>query len=296
MGEIARTLESSSLIQQYSLEEESHTSNSGNQYKNQRPLDLSTSEEFIRVAAAIQELVVSSRGQITLGQSFYNLNPLRTIGRGATFSVKALKNRNERLPLHRRIEPGFNELCDGVVYKRLRRFPVASFAERSRQLRMVMLELKALGHPPLVQHENIVKLKGVGFEPDFYGGEDPWPVLLVELADQETLADLQQNTTLSAELKFHLSLDVALGLQAVHNNSIVHGDVKTENVLLFTHDSRQYIAKIGDFGCSILGGNVADYLPRGTFPWQAPEILANQSLTFVDIIKCDMYVTPINLA
>jgi len=50
------------------------------------------------------------------------------------------------------------------------------------------------------------------------------------------------------------ALDVARGLCCLHENNIIHGDLKPHNVLLQNKpfvDSRGFIAKIADFGLSI---------------------------------------------
>ena len=53
---------------------------------------------------------------------------------------------------------------------------------------------------------------------------------------------------------------------------IIHGDIKPANVLVFENDSKEYVAKVADFGYSTwLGGaNDAVLMPR-TPHWTAPE-------------------------
>ena len=53
---------------------------------------------------------------------------------------------------------------------------------------------------------------------------------------------------------------------------IVHGDVKPENILIFRNREGKLIAKLADFGCSVLGTN-RDQLVRlpKSEPWFAPE-------------------------
>lgn len=246
----------------------------------------SVNDDFITVVAQISSVVLSTRGGISLEQTQQYLNGLDTLGQGATFNVKAVKRMGGRqLPW----EASSAEFREDLVYKRLRRFPPVSAAQRAQQLQSIILEIQVLSYPPLREHENIVNLVGLGFEPCFYGSPDPWPVLLLERAQYGTLADLQQrNQSLSTQAKLELSLDIAFGLYAIHQNGIVHGDVKSENILIFQHDEREYVAKVADFGFAMLSERTCAVRPQGTFPWQAPEVLSRQYLSTGDMALGDV--------
>lgn len=98
--------------------------------------------------------------------------------------------------------------------------------DAQKLLDSVALELCVLSHHPLAMHENIVDLYGIQWDLD----EDQriWPVLVVEEAQFGTLASLQRNTpSLDYSTKLELSLDIALGLEAIHACGIVHSDVST---------------------------------------------------------------------
>jgi serine/threonine protein kinase len=53
-----------------------------------------------------------------------------------------------------------------------------------------------------------------------------------------------------------LALDVASGLECLHRCSVLHGDVKPDNILLFprtgSDESGSYMAKLTDFGNAIV--------------------------------------------
>lgn len=68
------------------------------------------------------------------------------------------------------------------------------------------------------------------------------------------------------------------GLGALHELGIVHGDVKTENVLVERRDDR-YIAKVIDLGLAQLAtglGDSADELISGTPFYMAPEVIRGE--------------------
>jgi len=78
------------------------------------------------------------------------------------------------------------------------------------------------------------------------------------------------------QLRLHLLADVAGGLAYLHAYSIIHADVKPDNVLLSA--SSPPAAKLADFGCSVLrreGTKTRDTLigERGTLVYMDPRLL-----------------------
>ena len=74
-------------------------------------------------------------------------------------------------------------------------------------------------------------------------------------------------------MKFELIFDVASGLQALHYNDIVHNDIKSSNIVLFSSpkEKKQIIAKISDFGCSVLLASKATKSAAATLLFAPPE-------------------------
>lgn len=133
-----------------------------------------------------------------------------------------------------------------------------------------------LTHPPLRNHPNIIGFLQLIWEPDPDHIDHAWPVIMLEHAEHGTLADFQEtypDTTYA--LKKQLSLDVGKGLLALHACGIVHGDLKSENVLICDPDSAdgKVAAKLAGFGCAVadLEPSETMKLPAFTFPWNAPE-------------------------
>ena len=91
-----------------------------------------------------------------------------------------------------------------------------------------------------------------------------------------------QNISSKSILKWYL--DICNGMVHLHNLDIMHGDLRTDNILLAyssTNHGHHPIAKIADFGISISFYNYAGYRLQGpNFPWrwQAYEIIAKGRL------------------
>ncbi|KAL9094148.1 MAG: hypothetical protein Q9165_003563 [Trypethelium subeluteriae] len=153
--------------------------------------------------------------------------------------------------------------------------------ERSRALfDEVMRELRVLTHPQLHYHSSIVSALAYGWTVDAFSG--PRPYLVVEYSDYGTLCHYLKKQSHSLDDRRELMLDVAAGIQSLHENRILHGDIKTENVLVFDANEpsghgdtwRSQVAKLADFGHAILDtegkGQNLHYL--GTTIYNAPEV------------------------
>ena len=70
----------------------------------------------------------------------------------------------------------------------------------------------------------------------------------------------------------NISFQILNGLNYLHENNIIHRDIKLENIL---YDSKNNIAKIGDFGLSRqFDYDLNDqYTDVGTYPYKPPELL-----------------------
>ncbi|EPE33286.1 Protein kinase-like (PK-like) [Glarea lozoyensis ATCC 20868] len=151
-------------------------------------------------------------------------------------------------------------------------------------------ELRVLLHPQLRKCEHIISIFGLDFQEDYDDSTLAWPVLLMEYAEYGTFDTLQEDIHMDVELCRVLLLDVARGIRALHQCNIVHGDVKSENVLICRHQQRKYTARLSDFGLSVVNPDVSKIdhrLPGETFLWGAPE--SDQPLTVEGLFQTDVF-------
>ncbi|KAG1747995.1 kinase-like protein, partial [Suillus paluster] len=154
----------------------------------------------------------------------------------------------------------------------------------------VRRELKVWGR---LKHDSILPLWGVAND---FG---PYPAMICPWADNGALTGFleRQQDILSYRDRFSLLNDIALGLQYLHKQSIVHGDLTGSNVLIYG-DGRACLA---DFGLStiiweFIGTSYFTSSIKGNIRWAAAELFevpedddddeaASASLS----IECDIY-------
>jgi serine/threonine protein kinase len=108
---------------------------------------------------------------------------------------------------------------------------------------------------------------------------------------QGTLEDALQSLRSygSGIRKSQLSLDIALGLEALHSCNLVHGDIKPSNIIIQAHSSPRVVAKLSDFNGT---GHTSSYgkgsrYSFGTPTWQPPEVVCKED--HIDWQIADVY-------
>ena len=191
-----------------------------------------------------------------------------------------------------------------LAYKR---FHVTHDFSLDLAYKALICELLVLEHPVLKNNPCIQDIKGVCWDVQSLEGV-PYrvmPVLVFKRAEHGSLMDY-----LSPEIplpqRLSLCSDIGKAIESMHSlgknpfypeeglkaylgdAEIVHGDIKPDNILVFTEDGGVR-AKVNDFGFSCFGSSPGDkvYLYR-TLGWAAPEI-RDTTMTVEDAKKTDIY-------
>ncbi|KAF2014052.1 hypothetical protein BU24DRAFT_452817 [Aaosphaeria arxii CBS 175.79] len=184
-------------------------------------------------------------------------------------------------------------VVNDAVYKRLNR--TASRGAWLDFMKDVVVTHHMTYHVPNAHKRNIVQLVALGWErvlDDVIGEPTLAPVIALEYASYGTLQDLYYSSEFlsSYSKKVQILADVADGLQALHYSNIVHGDVKPANILICKDKNGGVIAKLSDFGLSVIdpsAGPEYQRMPGGTAEYLAPE--AHREIPREHLIHTDVY-------
>jgi putative nucleotidyltransferase with HDIG domain len=147
-------------------------------------------------------------------------------------------------------------LDEGVALKVLR----PEIAEDPEMTRRFQSEIKLARR---VTHRNVCRIHE-------YGQDGPLAYISMELISGSDLKEVVRvQGGLMADGAFDVALEIAAGLQAIHDVGIIHRDLKTQNILI---DSRGLV-RLLDFGIAKEGGSqlTATGMIVGTPEYMSPE-------------------------
>ncbi|XP_068804740.1 myosin-IIIb [Struthio camelus] len=143
----------------------------------------------------------------------------------------------------------------------------------------------------LPNHPNVVKFYGMFYKADQYVGGQLW--LVLELCNGGSVTELVKGLLkcgqrLDEAIISYILCGALLGLQHLHNNRIIHRDVKGNNILLTTEGG----VKLVDFGVSaqLTSTRLRRNTSVGTPFWMAPEVIAcEQQYDYSYDARCDVW-------
>ncbi|CAM0910717.1 unnamed protein product [Alopecurus aequalis] len=118
-----------------------------------------------------------------------------------------------------------------------------------------------------INNENILKFYGT------WTGQQKYFGIVTEYMPGGNLYDFlhKQNGVLGLLLILKIAIQISKGMEYLHQNSIIHRDLKTANILIGLHNQ---VVKIADFGVARLGSQEGHMTAEtGTYRWMAPEII-----------------------
>ena len=127
----------------------------------------------------------------------------------------------------------------------------------------VLRELDSVRFFAQVDHPNLVSIEDKG-------EIDGIPFIIMSYAGEETLRKRMESGRMSRDEALRIFVQAARGVQALHERSLVHFDLKPANIFL-----KGDIARVGDYGLSKLVTESRNSLSfgRGTPYYMAPEML-----------------------
>lgn len=169
---------------------------------------------------------------------------------------------------------------------------------RLEQINFALSEVSLLCHPKL-RKSHLVRLLGWGLCLDSLENSlssPRLPLLILERASCDLSVFIQDQDdfkTLDFDGLRSLAEDIGLGLEAIHDAKICHGDLKLDNILVFNSESgartqSRWTAKICDFGSAKIDSvesSTKDYY--GTRTWLPPEKYRKPIV--IDLRLCDVF-------
>ncbi|CAF0981799.1 unnamed protein product [Brachionus calyciflorus] len=123
-------------------------------------------------------------------------------------------------------------------------------------------------HLRKLNHVNLVKFKAVSINSDKF-----FCIIMEYCPNGQLFTYLKSQNLLQPSVMVDMAKQIANGMNYLHNNKIIHRDLKSPNILL----SDNNVLKISDFGaCKNMSDTVISMSFKGTIAWTAPEIFRGE--------------------
>ena len=161
----------------------------------------------------------------------------------------------------------------------IKMIPKASYPQ-NRQ-RYLLTEMQTMGMT--WGHPNIVAIHTV--EP---GDDECFAYIVMEYVDGDNLSHILSNDPLPQFRAITVALDICRGLMFAHTHSIIHRDIKPQNIMITSDQT----AKITDFGVARILEEASQYAGTvtGTRKYMAPEQYEGNYDTRVDLYSTGMII------
>lgn len=229
------------------------------------------------------ELVSSQASNVNVDRSLMTREPVESMNVERSFSARdSVDVDDEALSLlHKKIgdyeiveligEGGMADVykVSSPYHKRARALKVMKSQATVQRFNREFESAHALRHPNIVRVYETGKI-------------ETRPYFFMEYMDGGTLAKhVERMGVIPVKEAVSILKQVAMGLKYAHENSVIHRDIKTTNILLTRSSHRDLIAKITDFGIARSPSNnqitVAGQLV-GTFKYMSPEHIKGENL------------------
>ena len=169
----------------------------------------------------------------------------------------------------------FQMTCEGVDYAR----KDISIAKNLKDIQ------KEISIQKLFNHPNILPLK-------WFNMTARQVQLYFPFAQHGSLYSILNSGRISMEAKIEILYQILLGLHEIHSKQIIHGDIKSLNILV---DHRGKVM-ISDFGLSIQESQAHSKMIGYTDLWRAPEVYQERKFSYsadiwaLGILCCELFV------
>jgi serine/threonine protein kinase len=221
----------------------------------------------------IEVLDVKDKTSVYTFKKYGRLQKIDTLGEGSFGKVILAKklddvNQGDSKEFAIKISKGFKKFS-----KKVDRIngPEDRNKEEEKRKELNFVELRELYIMKKIKHQNVINLLDFNLN-----RKDKELCILMEFLHTDLGKFFHENRqnpdVMNENFLKNISFQILSGLNYLHENNIIHRDIKLENIL---YDSKKNIVKIGDFGLSRQFDYDLStiYTDVGTYPYKPPELL-----------------------